>query len=57
MEKLQANKGGKVKDMDRYKFEQKKENAPQKGVMTGLVSRSMQDDSSLNKGRVVSSFR
>ena len=51
-------KGGKVKDMDRYKFEQKKKMLhTKKAVRTGLVSRAMQDDSSFNKGRVVSSFR
>ena len=51
-------RGGKVKDMDRYKFEQKKKMLNNKKViMTGLVSRSMHGSSKLNKGKVVSSFR
>ena len=57
MENYKRTKGGKV-NMDRYKFEQKKKMLhTKKAIMTGLVSRSMQDDSNLNKGRVVSSFR
>ena len=51
-------KGGKVKDMDRYKFEQKKKMLnTKKVIMTGLVSRSKHGNSKLTKGKVVSSFR